>query len=170
MDRRMMQADAAFPFVDGHRVFTHSNELTITSGHIVHIKHPNTSYSMFFNLTDMNAMTNDESQNTNGQSNVPLFNASAGDIISWVITPVVFNVPYANQLNFAIRNTAGSAIVVPVQTAFDAVVQGEPFIGKYVVTEDVTVANVSTYHSYQSGKSYEVEWDIKIYVNGRRIV
>ena len=168
--RRMMQADAAFPFVDGHRVFTHTNELTITNGHIVRIKHPNVSYSVFFNLTDINAMTSDESLSENGKSNVPLFNASAGDIISWVITPVIFNVNSNSTLNFAIRNTEGTAFVVPIETTFKSVQQGLPFIGKFVLSEDVTIANVSTYHAYERNKPYDVEWNLEIYVNGRRIV
>lgn len=172
MERRRIKgnADAVFPLKDGSRTFTHTNELTITDGHIVRIKHPNVNYSNFFNLTDIDANGNDESVSSNGQSSVLLFTASAGDILSWVITPVIFNVPYTNKLNFAVRNTSGSAIVVPVDATFASVVQGEPFIGQYIFTEDTPVANLSTYHSYDRNHPYDVTWNIELYINGRRIV
>lgn len=172
MNRRNMTGNAVIPLKNGTRTFQYGDVVEITDGHLLHVNHPNTNHSVSLNISDLSYNTNDETSINNWNSDTVLFTAQPGDEIIGVCTPKSLTISGSStKINFfLIRQDLNRDTLIMPTTETSAMVIGEPIITSITVTETTTYICVATWHSYKSGVSYEIEWDIHLYLNGKRVV
>ena len=172
MRRRNMTGNAVKPLKNGSRTFQYGDVVEITEGHFLKITHPNTNHSVSLNISDLTYNTNDESSQNNWNSDTVLFTAEAGDEIVGVCTPKSLTISGSlTKMNFFLirQDLDRNTLIMPTQETTTMVI-GEPIITRIPVTETTTYICVGTWHNYKSGVSYEIEWDIHLYLNGKRVV
>ena len=172
--RSKLIGNAICPLLDGSRTFQHNNQAIITDGHIFRLVHPSVSYSIEINISDLSYNGNNEYTTDNYLSTAEWLKVKAGDVLSYDFhitqSTLVGNVA-AIGFNFILMLPGGVQTFKPVQGYHVSdLTPGQHFTGEFVFTDPYTFTSLCTWHSYKSGATYDVTYDIRIWLNGKRVV
>lgn len=172
--RSHMTGNALLPLENATRTFQHNTRVSISDGHIFEIQHTNVNYSAFLNISDISLNGNNESTKDNWLADDIWLSVEAGDVIDSIITPVSVTMSGTTTgTNFKfplIQAGKDESIAVVPATGIGSIVQGVPFINHIVFDAHHDFYMLGTYHAYHSGLTYTIRWDIKIWLNGKRII
>ena len=169
--RSMMQGGAFTPLKNGLREFDHGNQLKVTEGHYVRLVHPSVNYALIVNISDLSYNGNEAASQDNNNSTAEWLRLKKGDVVYFRFTITALTHNGNNTVNFTTRKAGGATI----ETLFGNFTLNNVQVGTvkehtYIPYEDITIASLCTWHSYSGSSSFDITWNVEIYVNGKRAV
>lgn len=168
----MMQGGALTPFKNISRTFTSNYIVNVTEGHVVEVKHPGSSAGLIVNISDLSYNSDEATTQNNNNSTATWIKLKKGDMIKFRARLTKLEMSNKNiHFNFTLRSPGGNTLFnIFGSKTYNAVYEGILLESEYISPSDQIISSLCTWQNYITNISYDVIWNIEIYVNGKRAV